>query len=241
MRAALVLSLAVLAAAPPPDDPVRVCMLSGSKEYRSEPSLTAFKERLETKHGMKVSLIAGRDGNKKGLPSVEGLAEADVLLVFMRRNTLPEDQLEAVRAFCAAPGKGVIGIRTASHAFQNWLAFDKEVLGGNYKGHYGDEEVEVAFDPGAADHPVLRGVAPWTRRGKLYKNPGVSTEGDRTVLQTGKAGKGRSEPVTWVRERREGRVFSTTLGIPGDFENPAFLRMLVNAVYWTANREPAGR
>jgi len=31
-------------------------------------------------------------------------------------------------------------------------------------------------------------------------------------------------------------VFYTSLGHPKDFENPAFRRLLVNAIFWTLNR-----
>ena len=70
------------------------------------------------------------------LPGIEAARTCDLLFVFVRRNTLPEDQLKIVQEYCEA-GRPVVGIRTASHAFQNWLEFDKTVLGGNYRGHYG--------------------------------------------------------------------------------------------------------
>jgi type 1 glutamine amidotransferase len=36
------------------------------------------------------------------------------------------------------------------------------------------------------------------------------------------------------------RVFYTSLGHPGDFDNAAFCRMLRNAVFWAMNRQPSG-
>jgi len=36
------------------------------------------------------------------------------------------------------------------------------------------------------------------------------------------------------------RVFYTSLGHPGDFDNTAFRRLLRNAVFWAMNRQPSG-
>ena len=41
--------------------------------------------------------------------------------------------------------QAIVALRTASHAFQNWLELDKEVWGGDYQGHYGAGP--VAFHP----------------------------------------------------------------------------------------------
>ena len=57
-----------------------------------------------------------------------------------------------------------------------------------------------------------------------------------TPLLFGDNGKGR-HPVTWVNEYKGGRMFYTSLGVPEDFKDGNFRRMLVNAVYWTTRRE----
>jgi type 1 glutamine amidotransferase len=38
---------------------------------------------------------------------------------------------------------------------------------------------------------------------------------------------------TW----KGGRTFYTSLGVPEDFKNEHFKRMLVNAIFWTAKRD----
>ena len=98
----------------------------------------------------------GQDGVKK-LQGLEHIKQADVLFVFARRMKLDEGQMKLIRAHWEA-GKAVIGVRTASHAFQaadNEL-FDRKVMGGNYEGHFGIEPVKVLNV--AKDHPVLRNV-----------------------------------------------------------------------------------
>jgi len=243
MRSALATALGALLAAVPaladkketrtPAPPLKLHMLSGSKEYKSEPSLKALAAYLKKHYGIASTLSLGADSVKE-FPNLDAMDVADVLVVFCRRTKITGRQLERVRKWCKA-GKPVVGIRTASHAFQNWLAFDKEVLGGDYKGHGGGEKaVAVTLGSKAAGHPVLKGIEPWTRPGKLYRNPNLAA--DVTVLLNGKGAKD-AQPLAWVRARKNGgRVFYTSMGGPADFQSEPFLRLLVNALHWTARR-----
>lgn len=87
---------------------------------------------------------------------------------------------------------------------------------------------------GQSAHPVLKGVKPFTSR-KLYKNKALAPTA--TALQIGDNGKGK-DVVTLVNEYKGGRMFYTSLGVPEDFKDENFRRMLVNALHWTARREP---
>jgi type 1 glutamine amidotransferase len=166
---------------------------------------------------------------------VDRLAGCDVALFFTRRLTVAGPQLDAVKAYCAS-GKPVVGVRTASHGFQNWLQMDREVFGGDYRNHWKAGpvcEVKLA----GVDHPVLKGVTPFASPGNLYKNPQVAA--DVTVLLTGTAG-GKTEPVAWVRERAVAgtrqRVVYTSLGHPDDFRQPAFVTLLTNGLTWAVGK-----
>ena len=225
----LVLTLGAAAAEP---RPLNVVMFSGSSEYNSKESLESFRKLLEEKHGCKCTVhVVPEKGDK--LPGIEGLETADVAVFFTRRVSLNDEQLAKVKKFVAS-GKGVVGVRTASHGFQTWLEFDPEVLGGSYGNHYKvDETAEVTPAEKGKDHPVLKGVGAFTTEGKLYKNPKLAD--DVTLLLGGKT-KAQAEPVAWVRDAKagaRGRVFYTSLGVPKDFEVPQFQQLLVNAVFWT--------
>lgn len=227
--ALLLLSQMVLPAADAP--PLRVVMFSGSKEYNSNESLDEFKKLLEEKHHCQcVVNVVEEKGTK--LNGIEGLETADVALFFTRRVNLSEDQLAKVKAFIAA-GKGVVGVRTASHGFQTWLEFDPQVLGGSYNNHYmKDLPAEVTIEEKAKDHPILAGVKPFSTMSKLYKNAKLAE--DVTLLLRSKT-ESYAEPAAWAREAKagvHGRVFYTSLGGPNDFENPQFRQMLANAVRW---------
>jgi type 1 glutamine amidotransferase len=216
------------------DKPIRLCLVSGSLEYDSDQSLAAFQEYLEKSRAVKCSRAFMR--NEKDLPGLENLDESDCMLVFTRRLTLPAEQLDRVKRYCDRGG-AIVGVRTASHAFQNWLAFDKEVLGGDYKNHYGKtDKVKVEIAPAAKGDPVLAGVRPFASSGSLYKNPKIAA--DAKLLLTGTIPE-HTEPIAWTRTHRGGRVFYTSLGDQGDFRNETFLRLLTNAIFWTTRRETA--
>ena len=215
--------------------PLRVHFISGSKEYGSEPSLKEFAGYL-TKQGVTCTASWAQDGGKE-LPNVDAIPAADLLIVFTRRMKLPEEQMKVVRAHWEA-GKPVIGLRTASHAWGDKespdnATFDRKVLGGQYLGHYGDERIAVTPAPGQTTHPVLAGVKPFASR-KLYKAGELAPTA--TPLQFGDNGRGR-HVVTLVNEYKGGRVFYTSLGVPEDFKDENFRRMLVNAIYWTTRRQ----
>lgn len=209
---------------------LNLCMISGSFEYDSEESLTIFRDYIEKNYPVKSTMIIyqSEDDNQ----SLEPLEDTDVLLVFTRRLNTKGKELERFKAYCAQ-GRPIVGVRTASHAYQNWLAFDKEVLGGNYQGHYGSgPAVDVEINPNAKCHPILKGVSSFHSHGSLYKNTPIAE--DTTLLLTGKTEE-HSEPVAWTRVHQSGRVFYTSLGHQKDFtEEQDFLRLLANAVFWVA-------
>ena len=214
------------AAADPPAASVRVCLVSGSLEYKSDDSLAAFQKLLE-KDGLVKCSRAFRKSDTE-LPGLEHLEQCDCAVFFTRRMQIAGEPLERVQKFCRS-GKGIIGLRTASHGFQQWLAMDKEVFGGDYQGHYGNPSVDVKIVPAAKDHPILKGVEPFTSKGSLYKNPNIAK--DTTLLLTGTI-PGDTQPVAWTHMYHGARVFYTSLGALADFQSPNFLRLLSNAVAW---------
>jgi len=212
---------------------LKIHIISGAKEYQSEASMKVFSVWMEKNYEVKFSASWGHDGIEK-LSNLGVLAQADVMFVFARRMKLVEPQMKLIRAHWDK-GKPIVGVRTASHAFQKAdnEIFDRQVMGGNYKGHFSDEPVKVTHL--VEDHPVLRGVKVFPS-GKLYK-AGPLAKG-ATVLQQGDIGTDKQN-VTWVNTWKGGRMFYTSLGIPEDFKKEGFKQMLVNAIYWTARQKPA--
>ena len=75
-------------------------------------------------------------------------------IFYTRRLQIEGESLDAVKKFVKS-GKPIVGIRTASHGFQNYLQMDKDVFGGNYGGHFGAKMVcDVTIAPSGKDHTI---------------------------------------------------------------------------------------
>jgi type 1 glutamine amidotransferase len=216
--------------------PLRVCLVSGSLEYDSDTSLVKLQKHLEKNYLVECSRAFIK--TESDLPGLENLDKCDVMLLFTRRLKITGEQLERVKKYCLA-GKPIVGIRTASHAFQNWLVLDKEVLGGNYQGHYKEGPLcEVKIADSAKSHPILKGVESYKSAGSLYKNTGLAKDAD--ILLTGSIPE-HMEPIAWTRNYHGARIFYTSLGHQKDFDDPNFVTLVTNALFWTAQREAVVR
>lgn len=240
--------------------PFKIVFISGSNEYFSDISLPKYKEYLENNYeDVEVTLLqAGGELNPKheysDLPGLEALENCDLLLIFTRRLTIPDEQIQHVKNYVNSGGP-VVALRTASHGFQNWLELDKDVLGGNYRGHYPGSPEQTAIDeqgnrypegevtgptltvkinPDAKDHPVLDGITDFRSRYSLYRTSPVAP--DVEVLMTGTIPTGESEPLAWTRKYKGARVVYIAIGGLQDWENSTFKRLLTNALFWAAKR-----
>jgi nicotinamidase-related amidase len=217
-----------------------VLVIAAEDEYKTELSLPTFAlKHLGT--DFRVRYLFADAKERHVLPGLEDeLKRADGVLLSVRRRPLIERQLTFMKDFILS-GKPVIAIRTSSHAFApkakeklpagvaQWPEFDREILGGNYTGHY--PKLATAVARTAVQHEILNGVQPFTSDSWLYKAGPVTT--DCTVLLTGTVGANPTEPAAWLRTRPNGgRVFYTSLGHENDFADVNFQRLLKNAVAW---------
>lgn len=220
-------------------------------EYKTESTLPPFASHYLAKD-YKIDFVFDAVDDKNSLTGSSVIADADILFISARRRAFPASQLAAIRHHIAT-GKSVVGIRTASHAFalrpgvatpaghDVWPTFDADVLGGHYTNHHKvGPVVKLATTPDAASHPILTGVdvSQLVNKGTLYKVSPLADSAQPLVIGTipGEA----SEPVAWTNlTATGGRVFYTSLGHPDDFAQPLFLRLLRNAIDWTASRDVA--
>jgi len=220
-----------------------VAFLVSDDHYDADKTLPRFAQMLRERYQLYATVLHGE--GEANIRHIDELQTADCLVLYIRRLALAKSQLEAIRRYLDRGG-ALVGLRTASHAFDvrgnvpegcaEWTTFDHEVLGGNYHGHGPNEKgTDVTVLAQQADHPVLAGVRPdrWHSTGSLYYTSPVAS--DATVLMTGSLGE-RTEPLTWVRTYRGGRVVYTGLGHPDDFHDAPFRRLLVNAIFWAMNR-----
>lgn len=224
-----------------------VVIVMAEDEYKTNQSLPQFAAR-HLGRDFRVSFVFGSEQERNNVPGLEVLADADIALFSIRRRVLPPDQMAHIRKYVAA-AKPVVGIRTASHAFSlrgaeppagfvDWPEFDAEVFGGNYHNHHGNKlktTMQIVGD--AANHPILTGVTAesFPSGGSLYKTSPVADEAE--VLVVGRVEGHPQEPTAWTFRRQDGgRSFYTSLGHVTDFENPSVVRLLVNSLFWVADR-----
>ena len=229
----------------------RIVFVVGEDEYETKTTLPAFaNEELEPRGYRCTFVMADEANNMHDFPEMPALDKADLMFLSVRRRAPKIEQVEIIKQYLAS-GKPLLGIRTASHAFEakgkfppghaELMNLDRDVLGGSYKGHHDNQlKVAVSAAPGSDKNPLLEGVAlPFPSGGSLYKNTPL---GDyTTLLLIGTIEGFPSEPVAWTRlapsEGRQRRVFYTSLGHKDDFQQPGFRRLLVNAVQWALEKD----
>ena len=227
----------------------RVVFISAESEYKAEQTLPDFAHELKTKYGLYCEVLQGstkKTGQERYyIAGMEALTNADLAVLFVRRRALPPEQMKYFRSYLNS-GRPLIGLRTASHAFDTrgnapdgfleWQKLDPEVLGGNYHGHHGSgPRCTVTTAAGADTHPILAGVKmPFTSDGSLYEVRPLTKSTKQLLIGT--IPDKEPEPVAWTNSYRKSRIFYTSLGHPDDFKNAQFRRLLINAVFWAMNK-----
>jgi type 1 glutamine amidotransferase/nicotinamidase-related amidase len=240
----------------------KVVFVMAENEYRSEQRLPEFARLLENQYGLACDFAAGvsqpKGSEAHRIENLQTLADADLGVIYVRRRALPAEQMKLIQDYLNR-GKGLIGIRTASHAFNanavvpspdgaknsdgkpkllaQWLKFDEEVLGCKYTGHYpkGPEGTQVTLSASAKNHPILAGLKSegFKSPSWLYKN---DLDSEATTLISGTAEGQKPEPVAWTFGYKGGRIFYTSLGHWDDWKIDAFRTMMVRAAFWAMNK-----
>jgi hypothetical protein len=164
-----------------------IVLISGDEEYRSEEALPQLAKILAKGHGFKCTVLFAIDPETgeinpdilTNIPGLEALDTADCMIIMTRFRDLPDDQMQHIVDYLNA-GKPVIGLRTATHAFNikdtskkfakysynNKEAdyakgFGGQILGEtwvNHHGAHGKQSTRALDAPGAETSPILRGI-----------------------------------------------------------------------------------
>jgi type 1 glutamine amidotransferase len=162
-------------------------LVSGDEEYRSEEALPQLGKILAERHGFKCTVLFALDddgtinpNNSHNIPGLEALKSADLMIIATRFRDLPDEQMQHIDAYLRA-GKPVLGMRTATHAFniggdkafahygngyggakKEWTdGFGRLVLGEKWISHHGGHKSESTrglIAEGAKDSPLVRGL-----------------------------------------------------------------------------------
>jgi len=266
----------VLSLSPPGGTAVagHVVLISGDEEYRSEESLPMLAKILSQKHGFQCTVLFcfGPNGaeyidpnNQEGLRGLDSLKTADLMIIATRFRQPNARQAKYITDYLNA-GKPVIGLRTATHAFNGpgdfggipYGQFGRKILGEQWVSHHGRHKVEgcrAVLEPGAGDHPILNGIRKIFVPSDVY---GVThlTDDDEILLRGGVTEslepnsplvKGKKnnpmQPLAWLHTYSSpdgsttGQSFCTTAGASVDFLSNDLRRLVVNAALFLTDRE----
>ncbi|MFN3850255.1 MAG: ThuA domain-containing protein [Spirosomataceae bacterium] len=232
-----------------------VVFVCGDHEYSGEQTLPLIAAELEKNYGIRTKVIKSYpDQNaEKNIPNLEALKDADLAVFFLRWRQLPTDQLAHIEDYLKTK-KPVIGFRTSTHAFnfpkghesERWNAFGEFALnappgwgGKAAHTHYGHESTtDVSIIESAKKHPILTGVAPnFHVSSWLYRVlPDYPTKGSEWLLMGKSVNPDKAaidNPVAWIGTNTYGgKVFTTTMGHPEDFQVESMQRLVINAIHY---------
>jgi len=137
-----------------------IVLVSGDEEYRSEEALPMLGKILAKRHGFRCTVLFAIDPetgeidplNVTNIAGLELLDSADLMIIFTRFRNLPDEQMACIDRYVKS-GKPIIGLRTATHAFnipadrafarysfnsKEWDGgFGRQILGETWISHHG--------------------------------------------------------------------------------------------------------
>src|SRR5262249_7865811 len=101
-----------------------IVLISGDEEYRSEETLPQLGQILARRHGFRCTVLFAVDpadgtidpNRRDNIPGLEALQTADLMILFTRFRDLPDAQMRHIADYVDS-GRPIIGLRTATHAF----------------------------------------------------------------------------------------------------------------------------
>ena len=107
-----------------PGNGKQIVLVGGDEEYRSEEALPQLAKILSAAHGFQCTVLFAIDPAtgeinpdiNNNIPGLEALKTADLMIIATRFRNLPDEQMSYIVDYVES-GRPVIGMRTATHAF----------------------------------------------------------------------------------------------------------------------------
>jgi hypothetical protein len=175
----------------PPKDKAngkKIVFVTGDDEYKSETSMPMMAQILAEKHGFECKVLFAINRQRKvidtsqrdNIPGLESLKEADLMVLYTRFRSLEDKQMQMIEDYLKS-GKPIVGLRTATHAFNFQKApesnfkkycysnssedykggFGEQVFGQTWLRHWGwhgKQSSRGRFAKGQESHPIFKGI-----------------------------------------------------------------------------------
>ncbi len=170
--------------------------------------------------------------NDRDQLKAENIGRFDVVLFYGSGNNFTDPAQEQGLDTFVRGGGALAGVH-ATDAFKKSDVY-WHLMGGRFSGHGGGEFPVVIID---RDHPVTKGLDDFTIHDETYRN---KIHEDAELHDLVRCNRGNEQQsMAWVQQVGKGRVFSTTLGHgKRAWVNPAFQRLVLQGLYWAAERQP---
>ncbi len=170
-----------------------IVLISGDDEYRSEQTMPQLAKILSSHHGFRCTVLFAidkhdgtiRPDEPDNIPGLEALDTADLLIILTRFRNLPDSQMRHIANYVDS-GRPIIGMRTATHAFQldssssfanySWNSpdggFGRRVLGETWISHHsqhGKQSTKGLLNSDEVGYPILEGI----RDGEIWSKTDV--------------------------------------------------------------------
>lgn len=217
---------------------IRVVVVTGGHDFEREPFLKLFKDNPD------ITFKAVEHPNFHALLKADAAKDYDVLVFYDMYQPISE---EAKADFLARlkEGKGLVVLHHAIADHQKWPEYAK-IIGARYylektvvdgvekaRSQY-QHDVDIKVQVADKQHPVTKGVNDFVIHDETYKLFDVA-DSVHPLLTT-------DEPLSnkvigWAKTYEGARVIYVQLGHDHfAYENPNFVRLLRQAIQWTAKR-----
>lgn len=226
--AVLGLGLALLAGTARAADAPRALIFSGQNNHNWKETTPKLKAILEAGGRFAVDVTEHPEQMK-----AETLAKYDLIVSNWNawgKPAVPQwpDAMRAAFLDFVRGGKGFVVVHAGGSSFGDWPEYQQ--IAGTWwqlgQTHHGAPS-QFTVTP-AADHPITRGVEPFSTTDELWQKPG--THPAAKIIATAD-----NQPVALVTELGKGRGFAILLGHNGAFmDNPGFQTLLRRGAEWAA-------